>query len=95
MSISTSFPGGPGPVQQGKYAEFSMDGSNHVSSGWNQNTTDGGICGVKIEFWYKDTGDFEQSVFGLAPMKLTTTEPTDQTTVEVLGPIHEVLSGRR
>ena len=62
-----SFPGGPGPVQQGKYAEFSMDGVTTQAIRLEPEYDGWGHMWGEVEFWVYDTGDFEAPVFGLAP----------------------------
>ena len=61
------FPGGAGPVQQGKYAEFDMNGIITQAIRLEPEYDGWGHMWGEVEFWVYDTGEFEAPVYGLNP----------------------------
>ena len=67
FELLDTFEGGPGPVQQGKFAEFSMEGINTQAIRLEPEYDGWGHMWGEVEFWVYDTGEFEAPVYGLSP----------------------------
>ena len=67
FELLDTFEGGPGPVQQGKFTEFSMEGINTQAIRLEPEYDGWGHMWGEVEFWVYDTGEFEAPVYGLSP----------------------------
>ena len=67
FELLDSFPGGPGLLQQGKYAEFDMNGITTQAIRLEPSYDGWGHMWGEVEFWVYDTGEFEAPVYGLSP----------------------------
>ncbi len=67
FGLLDEFAGGAGPVQQGKYVEFDMNGIETQAIRLEPEYDGWGHMWGEVEFWVRDTGEFEAPVYGLAP----------------------------
>ena len=58
FELLDSFPGGPGLLQQGKYAEFDMNGITTQAIRLEPSYDGWGHMWGEVEFWVYDTGEF-------------------------------------